>query len=65
MALQKKKKKKKKKGKKQTILPIENITTIDYADHIALLTNTPTQAESLLQTKQCTCVLIKKEPSPL
>ena len=58
--------------------PAKTITDTDYADYIVLLTNTPTQAESwlhsleqktlasaLLQIKQNTCVLNKKETSPL
>ena len=37
------------KGKKQTI-PCKTITDADYADDIALLANTPTQAASLLHS---------------
>ena len=60
--------------------PAETITDADNADDIVLLSNTPTQAESMLHSleqaaggiglhvntnKKNTCVLIEKEPSPL
>ena len=66
------------KGKKQEIL-CKTITDSDYIDGIALIANTPCQAESLLHSqkraaggvglyvnsaKQSTCVLIKEATSP-
>ena len=59
--------------------PVQTITDAVYADDIALLASTPTQAECLLnklaqaaggivfqwmQSKRSICVLIKKELSP-
>ena len=57
--------------------PAQTITDVDYADAIALLANTPTQAESLLHawneqqvasmpthTRENTCALIKEVTSP-
>ena len=56
------------------LYPAQTITDTDYVDDIALLANTPTQAEFLLhslalasmsiQTKWSTFVLIKKETFP-
>ena len=43
--------------------PAQIITDVDYADDIALLLNTPTPAESLLQ-RQNTRSLIKEVTSP-
>ena len=42
--------------------PAQTITDADYADGIALLVNSPAQAET--QTKQNTCTLIKEATSP-
>ena len=45
-----KKKKKKKKKARNRWCPTETITNVDYANDIAYLANTPTQAESLLHS---------------
>ena len=66
----------KKKGKKQMVPCLDSIGNTKHANDIAILKDTPTQAESLLhsleqpldytwiQTKLSTYVLIKKETSP-
>ena len=44
--------------------PAQTLTEADYVDDIALLTNTPTQVESLLQSLERVAIGIKEETWP-